>query len=609
MVYFHQTAKDLAFFDIRLKTHGHKNNIVVRGNDAEVASIPVEGHVKILTQEDLHVKRIRLQLVGELHLDYYERSGSGNMAGLVCERDCAVKVVWPNLLTSAEGNIVYGDYGDSVVKLLKVDAYSRKPLRDNSSLDLLSIGSNHSSGDSGTKKRPGFSRALSQPILFKNHEESLFQIPRSGIDGTPYPLLKGSESHSFLLPQGNYSMPFHINLPSNVPESVEGLSTGKVLYKLVCTMERGRFDRAFYRARHFRILRTLHPQSMSLTDSIEFLNTWPGKLDFNVSTPRKALAMGTTVPIKLVIVPLVKGLSFKSMSVTIVQHDHAKGLAGPSPEFEKLIGRQKLACEESEFTEDHWIVKGKYKVPSSLTELTPSCALKNDMISVKHRLLVGIHIKNADGHVSELKANLPVHIYMSPFHGYVTSRRLNVDAIHGNFIANTDSTKEDVIFDRRDTDLPEEGHPDDALDDENEIDEEQESAPPLYQQHVFDTVFDYTSAKSPMEQLRSSGNQSANGYFDIPRALSRSGTATPIDLNVLLKVPSYEQAVDDASDDDDDDEPAPLYPSGSQLDNLSAYVTSRLGERSASMSQLLSPDRFQHKLGSRLRFERKELPS
>ena len=112
-----------------------------------------------------------------------------------------------------------------------------------------------------------------------------------------------------------------------------------------------------------------------------------------------------------------------------------------------------------------------------------------------------------------------------------------------------------------------------------------------------------------MEQLRSSGNQSANGYFDIPRALSRSGTATPIDLNVLLKVPSYEQAVDDASDDDDDDEPAPLYPSGSQLDNLSAYVTSRLGERSASMSQLLSPDRFRHKLGSRLRFERKELPS
>lgn len=602
MVHFHQSSKDLVYFDIRLKSHGLKNTVLIRGNDSEVSNIPIEGHVKLLTQEDLHVKRIRLELVGEFLVDYYGRTESGHASGQVYERNCVLKVVWANLLTSSEGSVLYGDYGDSMIKMHKVESYLRKSLRDSSTLDLSAAGSPFGSLTDLAKKRPTFSRAASLSALFKSPEESLFQIPRSGVDGTPYPLLRGSDHHSFLLPQGNYSMPFLVNLLANVPESVEGLPTGKVLYKLFCVVERGRFDRCFQTASHIRLVRTLHPRNMNLTDSIEFTSTWPGKLEFCVSTPRKALAMGTSIPVKLIIVPLVKGLSFKSMSVTIVQHNHVRGLTGSSPEFEIVASKQKLDCSDSEFGEDGWVVRGNYDVPSSLLDVTQTCTLKNDMINVKHRLRVGIHIRNADGHVSELKANLPVYIFMSPSHGRVTTRHLEVDLAHGIFTSEVDPSRQDVIFDHADEESANNSSQEDG-DGEFE-DETKESAPPLYQQHVYDTVFDYNSPKTPLEQLRSHGiPPNIGGYFDIPRAGSKSGTATPMDLEVLLKVPSYDQALDEQSD-EGEDEPAPLYPMGNNLDALSEYVTNRLKDNSP-VPVLTHARLGTSKLTGRIRFLRK----
>lgn len=598
------STKDLAYFDIKLKTGGHKNTVLVKGNEFEVDRVPIEGHVKILTQEDLHVKRVKLQLVCEFHMDYYEKTPSGHAAGQVYEKDIAVKVVWPNLLTSPDGEIVFGNYGDSLIKAHKVDAYLKKSLRDNSTTDLSSM----NSSDSGRSKRPAYLRTNSSPSLPKVHEKSLFTIPKSGVDGTPYPLMGPSDHHSFLLPQGNYSMPFSVNLPANVPESVEGLSNAKVLYKLECFIERGRFDRSFQTAKHFRIVRTLHPRNMNLVDSIEFSNTWPEKLDFNVSVPKKGLALGTSVPIKLIIVPLVKGLSFKTMSAEIVQHHHVVGLMGKSPEFERLTEKQKLNCDTHECDEDHWVIKGIYHLPLSLRELTQTCTLKNDMVNVKHRIRVTIHVKNSDGHVSELRANLPVHIFMSPHHGRITTRHLEIDS-RGHF-TNEGSDSEEIIFPRHEAESHPETPEESSSEAEYDAERETDNAPPIYQQHVFDTLYDQTSAKTPMEQLRIHGINTLDSYFDLPPAGSGASTP-PLDLNLLLKVPSYEQAVDDDSD-NDMEIPAPRYPielSPSPIRNPSSSPSPfGLSDRSASMTNLLM-NKERHSLqkhANRLHFLRKE---
>lgn len=595
--------KELTYFDIRLKTGGHKNTVLVRGNDAEVERVPIVGHVKILTLEDLHVKRVRLVLTGEFQIDYMDRTLLGHAIGQEFERNCVLKALWPNLLTSLAGELQFGDYGDLMVGYSKMEARFKR-LSDASTADLTQL-----------TKRPGFHRSLSLPSVLKNHEESLFTIPRAGVDGTPYPMGRGSANHSFLLPQGNYLLPFEVMLPANVPESVEGLRSGKIRYKLECHVERGRFERTFHAAKHFRIVRTLHHRNVNLYESIDFANTWPGKIDFQVSMLRKAVAIGSNVPIKLIIVPLVKGLSFKAMHAEVVQHYHVTGLGHRSPDFEEVLHRRKIECRDPFFGEDHWLIKGSYHFPSSLMEITQTCSIKNALIEVKHRVRVLIHIRNADGHVSELRANLPIHVFMSPNHGEVRTAHLEVEPHHGYFTADTEPDREDIIFRRRERDWEraeriENGAGShnasrtvsrtvsEASDSEHSGTEEESdyeadrdaNAPPLYQQHIYDTLYDQSSLQSPLEQLRTHGITPPveNGAL--------SSHASSVNLALLLQIPCYEEAVDD--DSDVEEEPAPLYPSD--------IPRPQLGARAASTTNLLTIKDTNRHHHSRLHLLRKE---
>lgn len=652
---FHTHSKDLAYFDIRLRG-GYKNTILVKGNEFEVENIPIEGHVKISTLEDLHIRRIVLKLVGEFTTEYYPRVNEYVMHQ-ACERNCVLKVVWPNLLCSSQGEIVFGGYGDLIVKYHKVvdrpkksgensqlnllalprgscspmpdpeaitrgilnlstsgsPARSQSPMRhvngrahfDFSSPSGLDSGNNSSvnlsehfantqnSSPENTKAfRPSFLRTKSHPAIFKNHEKSLISIPRSGVDGTPFPAasISKSDTHSFLLPEGNYSMPFSVHLPANIPESVEGLDCGKIRYKLECHIERGRFERSFKKANHIVIARTLGPRNISLNDPIDFSNTWPEKMDFQVSMTRRAVALGTAVPIKLVIVPLIKGLTFLSLQAELVQHSHVHGLAGKSAEYEEVFGKQKLKCHEPFFGEDHWKIQGAFHIPNSLSTVTQTCQLKNDILSVKHAIRAIIHIRNSDGHISELRAHLPVNVFISPTHGRVTASHLEVDS-HGYFTNEKCPEKEDPIFPSRDLETPN----DSGCESDSSIEPEfsdHEDAPPVYQQHSQDVLFDQVSNRTPLEQLRQSGSNVFLPILDQNNLRSnlKSRIASPsLDLQQLLTLPCYEDALEGDSD-DNGDELAPSY--DSELSHTQSEIASKIGRpeyknRSASTSDIL----------------------
>lgn len=524
-------AKELAYFDIRLRL-GHKNSVFVVGNDLEVESIPINGKVKILTKEDLHVKRIKLKLTGEYSIDYVERLKTGRIVQHVHERNCVLKVTWNNLLVSLEGTVGFGDYGDFIVP--------SHMLKKSSALSSLVNSPSGSSTSLSSMVRPKNPRTklVSHLSQLGPQEKSLFRIPQSGIDGTPFPKKDKVDNQSFLLPQGNFSLPFAVVLPANLCQLIEGLKLGKILYKFECQIERGLFEKSFHKAKHIRFVRLLHPQNINFSSSVEYQNTWPGKVEFNVLMPRRALAIGTKVPISLVIVPLAKGISFRSLIVQLVQHHRVKGLGGESQEMEDLLPKQTLDCN-TDVTEDCWRVKGHFQMPSLLQEVSPTCNLKNDLVVVRHRLCVALRIRNADGHVSELKANLPVCVHISTRHGVVTTRHLEVDA-KGHFTAEADPGRVDIVCS------------------EPEEEKEEEGAPPEYGHHVNDCVFDQNSPKTPIEQLRTGGiKQQLDSYFLIPVG-SPSVKSPPLDVQVLLRVPSYERAVEDESE-DRVEEPAPFY--------------------------------------------------
>ncbi|CCE79552.1 Piso0_001624 [Millerozyma farinosa CBS 7064] len=595
----------LTSFDIQLNSP-YKDTVLVKGNEFECEPILFEGDVKFKLPQDTHVKRICLNLVGELTVEYLERSADGYIVEPIYDKLCFMRVEWKNLLVNSDAEIRLGNYGDKFVPPHKLEEYLRKRSRNNSRSTLNTDHSDrnrqNSSGDLGSSipgasrdsrhsaEKPKYTRSSSQPLLSLSHNMHNKHIPLlhlsdNGSEGTPFHHIMPSSNHSFLLKNGDYTLPFKCYLPTNTPETVEGLKYGNVLYRLECSIERGRFEKTLHKDKYVRIFRTLHPRNLNATDNIDIDNSWPDKIQYNVSLKKKGIALGSTIPVNLLLFPMVKGLRLRSMTGCLVQYFSVSHSEGTSPKYEEVVGKQKMTLPDPKtFAPDRWVVKSHYKVPDSLDQITQSCQLKNDIVEVKHRLRISIQLKNKDGHVSELRANLPVHVYISPKHA-IKCRNFQPSG-HG-YLTCDDFAKYDTLFDKdenRQTAISSRNPsmvgldvtaPLDASDgDEEEDDDESlddDPAPPLYQQHVFDKLFDMSSPCSPYDQLTNSNSNSMgniNSYFDIPRSyrgqsvdasqLTSPVGTSPSDRNTVDKVPSYDQALDQSQSYTD---PVPSYES------------------------------------------------
>lgn len=555
----------LPLFDVRIRAP-HKDVIVLKGNENEVQLVPFEGNVKFLISEDIHVKKVSLQLVGEFNYEYFEKTADGHGSLHSIDRLCILDVEWNNLLTSPMGKVVFGNYGDKYCKYQRLELYRR----------------NLGTSTPREGASPPFSRTMSSSTIDSALLSKILKIPKTGngVDGTPFEN-SVSGNHSFLLPKGNYNLPFSAFLPTDLAQTVEGLGGGSVLYRVMCNIERGRFEKAFHSSKVVRIFRTLHPRNMNMVASMDIENIWPGKVQYSVNLPRKGVAIGLTISINFLIVPIAKGLSVKGITGCIVQHYNMVHDEGESPVWEQIISKQDLVVPALDILAETWAFKTHFKVEDHLKLISPSCNLKNDMIVVKHRLRISVQLENLGGHISELRANLPIHVYISPNTGHVVGRHYSIEPTYGTFVL--DRSKDDAIFKRHD--VPRE---DDVSEDEED---ESDDAPPLYQKHVYDKVYDINSPRSPLQQLlqllpvssanNSSTNLTAFSYFDLPRAdhqqsidesldnntskvllraaLALSIIGTPnLDVSKLCEVPSYQDALDD-EDEPELVEPAPNY--------------------------------------------------
>ncbi|KAK6456304.1 uncharacterized protein RJT20DRAFT_150430 [Scheffersomyces xylosifermentans] len=563
-----------ALFDIRLKSP-HKNTILLRGNEYECENVPFEGSVKLSIPEDTHVRRVTLTLIGEFNIEFFIRGPSGAIIDQVFDRLCVLKVEWRNLLTSPEGEILFGGYGDKFMPYYKVSSLKSKGIPSPP----------QTSGDRPPESSgSGLFRVISPRRGSVTFEEN--QLPTSGVDGTPFKDADPNTS-SFLLPKGNYNLPFKVFLPTNVSETVEGLTCGKLLYKVKCTIERGKFEKDLSIAKHIRIIRTLHPQNFNLTDAIDIYNTWPGKIEYNVNLPKKGIAIGSRIAVNMTMVPLAKGLKLRRLLGSIIQHYHVVYPDGRSPEFEQVLGKYHMPTPPQEsFDEDKWVINTHYKVPENLKSLSQTCDVKDSIIQVKHRFRISVQLTNKEGHVSELRANLPVCVYISANVGQALGRHYEIEPDTGFFTHDDDTM--DVIFKKKRRgsrgQSPVIGAEDDSEDSEiedNDLDR-LDAAPPLYQQHQFDKVYDLNSFQSPLEQYRSqsasvsplnsrSGSSENLTTYDhpidevtLPQSLNFAVNGVPLpkqlDVNSLCKVPTYDEAVENNEDELNLDEPAPVYP-------------------------------------------------
>ncbi|KAK9240685.1 hypothetical protein V1525DRAFT_369840 [Lipomyces kononenkoae] len=279
----------------------------------------------------------------------------------------------------------------------------------------------------------------------------------------------GNRSTSHTVGQGNYEYPFELILPGSMAESVEGLEGGSVIYKMKAIVERGRFTNNLIKKKHIRVVRTLGPEALELSQTMSIENVWPNKVDYAISIPSKAVPIGSSTPVHLLLQPLLKGLKLGQIVIVLKEYYTLHIPNGPGHASVRTVSQVTLPApevNEDEIPGDVWDIRDFFPVPPNLTKCTQDCDIPG-FIEVRHKLKFAVSLKNPDGHVSELRASLPISLFISP----------NVPVNDGG---------EEIRLK--------------PLNDDNET-----TAPPRYDDHIYDRLWEDISLSGSNTPINTSG--------------------------------------------------------------------------------------------------------
>lgn len=232
------------------------------------------------------------------------------------------------------------------------------------------------------------------------------------------------KGRSELLPSDNYEWRFDTVLDGSLPESVEGLKDAWVVYRLKAEICRKRGKDIVVR-KPLRIVRTLDPTTLELSHAMSVENIWPDKIEYSISTPSKAVIFGSFLQVDFKLVPLLKGLEIGNVATQLKEEqeyvvDPEWGVAamhGGMTREDRIIAwdNYRVKREDEEILDE--VAEGfqfsRYlELPKTLSKCVQDCNVKG--IRIRHKIKFNVQLHNPDGHISELRANLPVSLYISP---------------------------------------------------------------------------------------------------------------------------------------------------------------------------------------------------
>lgn len=423
-----KSAHEPLLYDVRLNGTDH-DVILLKGLPDEASSVLLSGTVVLSVREPIQIKNLSLRLYGKLGLNIpvQYQSAKGPAQRYVKSERRFYEHTWDNLNVENYFENLYDNYG------------KRAPITSRSSGNLAD-----------------FNRRS------KSSTTSLISLAG----------LSSSTPNHHTLVQGNYEFPFSAILPGTLTESVEGLPNASIVYKLEANIERGKFYSDLICKKHIRVVRTMRPDSLELSETMAVDNTWPKKVDYSISVPAKALAIGSLTPVHIEVVPLMKGLRLGPIKITLVENSQYCGSFGTVGSQERTVCKTKIKDplghvkkdpsevsgkgEDGSAYQDCWQVDTFLQVPPSLSKCTQDCTLLNS-IKVRHKIKFVVSLLNADGHVSELRASLPAQLFISPF--VALSVKNTENFMHSGGSSNASSRRgsstdeDDVIFARTASEL------------------------------------------------------------------------------------------------------------------------------------------------------------
>ncbi|EDO19583.1 hypothetical protein Kpol_1018p119 [Vanderwaltozyma polyspora DSM 70294] len=384
-----KSSKQPILFDIRLN-NTENDVILLKGPPDTASSVFLSGKIVLSILEPIQIRSVYLRLYGRLRLNIpgpRKNSNSKEVRYNKFERRF-YEHCWDNINIQNYFQNLYDNYGKQTSIASKSSENLAASKKDNkSTLSLSSLAGN---------------------------------------------ALNSSNYHTLV--KGNYEFPFSAILPGSINESVEGLPNASVVYKLHATIERNKGSTDLMCEKRLRIVRTQTPDAVELSETITVDNIWPDKVEYSISVPARAIAIGSTTKIHMHLIPLIKGLQLGPIKINLIENSQYCGSYSPVTYQERLITKLKIKDPLGHVElfsnklkgrnipnsvppmdyQDAWDITAEFQIPASLSKCTQDCnVLKN--IKVRHKLKFIISLINPDGHISELRASLTVQLYISPF--------------------------------------------------------------------------------------------------------------------------------------------------------------------------------------------------
>lgn len=221
-----------------------------------------------------------------------------------------------------------------------------------------------------------------------------------------------------ILSAGSYTYEFEMVLPGDIPESTYVANFYTVQYQLKATIERSRFLPNISNRKIVHVSRQLLPFTPEFLEPISVSNQWANKLDYEITLPSKIYTHGDQIPITIRITPLVNSLRVRHLSCTLKEYMVCRaGAQGFLNTRSRAHGRVLFSARDDKFGITNaneggnfveWTKLQTIQLPTSPQEL--QCDIQNDAIRIKHKVKFVLSLINADGHISELRAALPIII-------------------------------------------------------------------------------------------------------------------------------------------------------------------------------------------------------
>ncbi|GME85050.1 unnamed protein product [Ambrosiozyma monospora] len=443
-------VRQTVLFDIRPRTED-RDVILLKGSAHDASSVLFSGVVVVSVLEPLTVKKFGLKLFATLKLNWEDKhktmKGTEYVIPLNFNR-VLFDFEWDSInlhefLNQSSYTPIQDNFGTagsgSFNNVTNPTGFTTGKVTTSNKSSATSLTSLNNNNSSSTHTN-NLNSKQSSTNLVRNKSFSALGKTKSSANLSSLNLsaFTSSKSDTVTLQPGNYEFPFQAFLDGSIPESIEGLPGCSLVYRLQSTIERGRFSSSLVTKKLVHVVRTLTTDSSELSESVAVDNTWPKKVDYSITVPTRSIAIGARCSIEFTLVPLLKGLRLGSVKVRLVEY--SSFAASTSTHMDERVVMSKTVPKVTvdsngvdiwkdsemdingvffrndslELAQDKWEVRTFLDIPDSLDKVTQDCDISR-YVKVRHKLKFSVALINPDGHVSELRATLPISLFISPF--------------------------------------------------------------------------------------------------------------------------------------------------------------------------------------------------